>query len=69
MSVSRLVFSLLVAILILLVAVGCVSSKEVVYKRISFADTNGVTTIYYPESFEKHIVVDNGIAKPMLVKP
>ena len=69
MNISRLVFSLLVAILILLVTVGCVSSKEIVYKRISFADTNGVTTVYYPKSFEKHIVVDNGIAKPMIVKP
>ena len=69
MSVSRLVFSLLVAILILLVAVGCVSSKEVVYKKISFADTNGVTTIYYPNTMEQYIIADDGKAKPMLVKP
>ena len=69
MSISRLVFSLLVAILILLVAVGCVSSKEVVYKKISFADTNGVTTIYYPNTMEQYIIADDGKAKLMLVKP
>jgi len=33
---------------------GCVTEKEVIYKKIYFADTNGVTTtIYYPNSFEK----------------
>jgi hypothetical protein len=45
------------AILLLLfisLVMGCVTEKEVVYKKIYFADTNGVTTtIYYPDSFEK----------------
>ena len=56
MRVSRTVFSLLVAILILLVTMGCSSTKEVVYKTISFSDTNGVTTIYYPLNMEKGMV-------------
>ena len=35
---------------------GCVTEKEVVYKTIYFADTNGVTTtIYYPRSMEKDL--------------
>ena len=50
-------------------AVGCVSEKQIVYRSVYFADTNGVTTVYYPKSFEKHIVLDNGEAKPMIVKP
>jgi len=41
-------------------SVGCVSKKEVIYKNIRFADTNGVTTIYYTPAFEHHIVLDNG---------
>jgi len=49
--------------------VGCVSKKEVIYKKIRFADTNGVTTIYYTPAFEQHIVFDNGKAKPMFVEP
>ena len=85
MRVSRTVFSLLVAILILLVTMGCSSTKEVVYKTISFSDTNGVTTVYYPITMEKDMVhahqderwkytvsknaSDDGKAKPMLVKP
>ena len=85
MRVSRTVFSLLVAILILLVTMGCSSTKEVVYKTISFSDTNGVTTVYYPITMEKDMIhahqderwkyvvsknaSDDGKAKPMLVKP
>ena len=85
MRVSRTVFSLLVAILILLVTMGCSSTKEVVYKTISFSDTNGVTTIYYPLDMEKDMVhiheserwkyivsenaSDDGKLKLMLAKP
>tara|TARA_Y100001938_G_scaffold135722_1_gene197703 strand:- start:834 stop:1043 length:210 start_codon:yes stop_codon:yes gene_type:complete len=69
MRVSRTVFSLLVAILILLVTMGCNSTKEVEYKTISFSDTNGVTTVYYPITMEKDIVPDDGKAKLMLIKP
>ena len=44
-------------LMLLLLAVGCVSEKEVIYKRIYFADTNGVTTtIYYPKSFDKDLI-------------
>lgn len=43
-------------LMLLLLAVGCVSEKEVIYKRIYFADTNGVTTIYYPQSMEKDLI-------------
>ena len=54
---NSLILSTLATILflmLLLMAVGCVSEREVVYKKIYFADTNGVTTtIYYPNSFEK----------------
>jgi hypothetical protein len=42
-------------LLLLLMVVGCVTTKEVVYKRVYFADTNGVTTIYYPDSMEKDL--------------
>ena len=69
---NNLILSTLAAILLLmllLMTVGCVSKKEVIYKRIRFADTNGVTTIYYTPAFEQHIVFDNGRAKPMLVEP
>ncbi len=70
MRVSRTVFSLLVAILILLVTMGCSSTKEVEYKTISFSDTNGVTTVYYPITMEKDMTVpDDGKAKLMLIKP
>ena len=69
---NSLILSTLAAVfflMLLLMAVGCVSKKEVVYKRIRFADTNGVTTIYYTPAFEHHIVFDDGKAKPMLIKP
>lgn len=53
-----------------LMLVGCKSDKAIQYKTISFADTNGVTTVYYPVTMEKDIVVpDDGKAKLMLVKP
>ena len=72
-------------IMLLFMAVGCTTQKEVVYKRILFSDTNGVTTIYYPLSMEKDLrnphdnerwkyvvakdASDDGKAKKMLVKP
>ena len=31
-----------------LLLVGCKSDKAIQYKTISFSDTNGVTTVYYP---------------------
>jgi hypothetical protein len=35
---------------------GCVTEKELVYKKVYFADTNGVTTtVYYPKSMEKDL--------------
>lgn len=46
--------AILLLLFISLIVTGCVTKKEVVYKKIYFADTNGVTTtIYYPTSFEK----------------
>jgi len=81
---NSLILSTLTAmllLLLLLLATGCVSKKEVTYRKIYFADTNGVTTIYYPQSMEKdlktphddkrwrHIAAkdapDNGAAKEM----
>ena len=68
-------------LMLLLMAVGCVSEREVVYRSVYFADTNGVTTIYYPQSMEKDLktphdderwrvvaaknVPDDGVAKEM----
>jgi len=53
-----------------LMLVGCKSDKAVQYKTISFADTNGVTTVYYPATMDKDIAVpDDGKAKLMLIKP
>ena len=70
MIVTKLTFGFLVSILAaLLLLSGCKSTKEVVYKTISFSDTNGVTTVYYPITMEKYIVPDDGKAKLMLVKP
>ena len=35
---------------------GCVvTEKEIVYRKISFADTNGVTTVYYPQTWDKFV--------------
>jgi hypothetical protein len=43
-------------LMLLLMAVGCVSEKQIVYRSIYFADTNGVSTvIYYPQSMEKDL--------------
>ena len=71
--------------MLLALAVGCVSEREVVYRTVYFAETNGVTTIYYPQSMEKdlktphddkrwrHIaaknVPDDGVAKKMKLLP
>ena len=66
MEIKKLLIGFVAAILLL----GCESKKAVQYKTISFADTNGVTTVYYPVTMEKDIVVpDDGKAKLMLVKP
>ena len=72
-------------LLLLLMAVGCVSEREIVYRSVYFADTNGVTTIYYPQSMEKDLrtphdderwrvvaaksVPDDGVAKEMKLLP
>ena len=86
---NRLILSILATMVLLLVLslflVGCVSKEELVYRRIYFADTNGVTTVYYPRSMEKDLRTphndqrwkyiaskdesDAGKAKKMLVKP
>ena len=60
---DRLISSIMAGILFLLLfslLVGCehtfVTEKEVIYKKVYFADTNGVTTtIYYPKSMEKDL--------------
>ena len=49
------VLATMLFLMLLLLAVGCVSEKEVIYKKIYFADTNGVTTIYYPQGMEKDL--------------
>ena len=48
---------------------GCKNKEVIQYKKISFADTNGLTTVYYPITMEKDIVPDDGRAKLMLIKP
>jgi len=68
-----------------IVLMGCVTEKEVVYRKVYFADTNRVTTIYYPQSVEKDIKTphddkrwmyaaskdapDKGTAKEMVLSP
>ncbi len=49
---------------------GCVvTEKEVVHRKISFADTNSVTTVYYPPSWDKFVKApDDGTPKTMLVR-
>ena len=49
---------------------GCVvTEKEVVHRKISFADTNSVTTVYYPSTWDKFVKApDDGTAKTMLVR-
>jgi hypothetical protein len=70
MKATKLTFGFLVSLLAaLLLMSGCKSTQEVQYKNISFSDTNGVTTVYYPITMEKYIVPDDGKAKLMLIKP
>ena len=85
---NSLILSALTTLLLLMLlalAVGCVSEREVVYRTVYFADTNGVTTIYYPQNMEKDLrtphdderwrvvaaksVPDNGVAKEMKLLP
>ena len=49
---------------------GCVvTEKEVVYKKISFANKEGVTTLYYPPTWQKYLKpMDDGTPKTMLVR-
>ena len=50
------VLATMLLLMLLLMAVGCVSERQVVYRSIYFADTNGVNTvIYYPQSMEKDL--------------
>ena len=60
---------LLSVLMVLLFLSGCKNREVIQYKKISFADTNGLTTIYYPITMEKDIVPDDGKAKLMLIKP
>ena len=70
MKVAKLTFGFLISLLAaLLLLSACQSTQEVQYKTISFSDTNGVTTVYYPITMEKDIIPDNGQAKLMLIKP
>ena len=70
MKATKLTFGFLVSVLTaLLFLSGCKNREVIQYKKISFADTNGVTTVYYPITMEKDIVPDDGKAKLMLVKP
>lgn len=55
-SLILIALTAMLLLMLLLMTVGCVTKKELVYKKIYFAETNGVTTtIYYPKSFEKDI--------------
>ena len=70
MKATKLTFGFLISLLAaLLLLSACQNTQEVQYKTISFADTNGVTTVYYPITMEKDIVPDDGRAKLMLIKP
>ena len=70
MRATKVTFGFLVSVLTALLFLSGGKNREVVqYKKISFADTNGVTTVYYPITMEKDIVPDDGKAKLMLVKP
>jgi hypothetical protein len=43
---------------------GCVTEREVVYKTIRFANTNGVTTaIYYPKTMEKGLKTPHDVER------
>ena len=70
MKATKVTFGFLVSVLTaLLFLSGCKNREVIQYKKISFADTNGLTTVYYPITMEKDIVPDDGKAKLMLVKP
>ena len=70
MRATKVTFGFLVSVLTaLLFLSGCKTTEEVVYKKIFFSDTNGVTTVYYPITMEKDIIPDDGKAKLMLIKP
>ena len=71
MKATKLTFGFLVSILAaLLLLSGCKNREVIQYKKISFADTNGLTTVYYPIKMEKDTAVpDDGKAKLMLIKP
>lgn len=70
MRATKVAFGFLVSVLTaLLFLSGCKNKEVVQYKKISFADTNGVTIVYYPITMEKDIIPDDGKAKLMLVKP
>ena len=79
------VLTTMLFLMLLLLMVGCVSEREVVYRSVYFADTNGVTTVYYPQSMEKDlktphdderwkyiaskVAPDDGVAKEMKLLP
>ena len=70
MKATKVTFGFLVSVLTaLLFLSGCKNREVIQYKKISFADTNGVTTVYYPITMEKDIIPDDGKAKLMLIKP
>ena len=70
MKATKVTFGFLVSVLTaLLFLSGCKNREVIQYKKISFADTNGLTTVYYPNTMEKDIVPDDGRAKLMLIKP
>ena len=70
MTASKLTFGFLISLLAaLLLLSACQITQEVQYKTISFSDTNGVTTVYYPVTMEQYIIADDGKAKLMLIKP
>ena len=84
-SIILSILTAMLLIMLLFMVVGCTTQGEVVYKRISFSDTNGVPTIYYPLSMKKDLrnphdnerwkyvaakdASDDGKAKRMIVKP
>ena len=49
---------------------GCVvTEKEIVHRKISYADFSFVTTVYYPPSWDKFVKApDDGTPKTMLVR-
>lgn len=50
------VLATMLLLMLLLMAVGCVSERQLVYRSVYFSDTNGVNTvIYYPKSMEKDL--------------